>query len=259
MASPCTTRLAIRTGPERLELMAELREGIARGELTVHYQPKLSVAGGEVEGVEALVRWEHPQRGLLPPGAFLEIAERSDLMGPLTLSVLSTSLPQAAEWRRLGLDLSLAVNIPAQTLLDHDLPVTIDRLLSELGLPGEVLRLEIKIDQSFVRDMTDKPSDAAIVQSTIQLARTLGLHVVAEGVETPEALEQLAAYGCDTAQGYLISRPRPADELTIWLAERQPQPRTPVGERAPLAAALPAGGPLRQAGPAGSGHGRHGR
>ena len=256
-------------GPERLRLMTELREGIPRGELVVHFQPKLTLSTRLVGGVEALVRWQHPERGLLQPGAFVELAESTDLMGPLTMSVLSKSLEQIAEWRRAGHHLSVAVNVPAQTLLDRELPGTIDRLLSELDLPASCLRLEItegtlvrdpvrsaevlevladagvavsiddfgtgyssfallqrlpvheiKIDRSFVRHMTERANDAAIVRSTIQLGQTLGLTVVAEGVEDEDALSALAASGCDSAQGYFISRPVPGDELTKWLDMR---------------------------------------
>ncbi|MDP9386285.1 MAG: EAL domain-containing protein [Actinomycetota bacterium] len=256
-------------GPERLELMTELREGIPRGELVVHYQPKLDLATRLVAGVEALVRWEHPSKGLLQPGAFVELAETTDLMGPLTMSVLTKALTQIAEWRRLGHQLSVAVNVPAQTLLDRELPATIDRLMTELGLEATCLRLEItegtlvrdpvrsaevleelaaagvkvsiddfgtgyssfallqrlpvheiKIDRSFVRHMAERANDAAIVRSTVQLGQTLGLTVVAEGVEDEASLEQLATIGCDAAQGYFISRPVPGDALTAWLGER---------------------------------------
>ncbi len=262
-------------GPERLELMTELREGIARGELVVHYQPKLNLNTRLVGGVEALVRWEHPRKGLLQPAAFVELAETTDLMGQLTMSVLTKALTQIAEWRRLGHELSVAVNVPAQTLLDRELPATIDRLMAELGLEASCLRLEmtegtlvrdpvrsaevleelasagvkvsiddfgtgyssfallqrlpvheIKIDRSFVRHMAERANDAAIVHSTVQLGQTLGLTVVAEGVEDEASLEQLAEIGCDAAQGFFISRPVPADALTAWLDDRASEERS---------------------------------
>jgi diguanylate cyclase (GGDEF)-like protein len=257
--------------PERLERIAQLRAGIARGELEVHYQPKLSLARGEITGIEALVRWRHPQHGLLFPGDFIALAEQSDLMESLTLSVLAASLDQTARWRNRGMPLSVAVNLSAQTLLDLTLPSVVGSMLEARGLGGDALRLEItehtlmrdpdrssevldglarigvgvsiddfgtgysslailqrlrvqeiKVDRSFVQHMTDNANDAAIVQSTVQLGRTLGLEVVAEGVETQAALEQLAAFGCETAQGFLISRPLPAAQLDAWLAERMP-------------------------------------
>jgi diguanylate cyclase (GGDEF)-like protein len=258
--------------PERLERMAELREGIPRGELVVHYQPKLSLATGRIEGAEALVRWQHPVHGLLGPGEFIPLAESSDLMEPLTLSVLTSSLDQAACWRRAGFELSVAVNVSAQTLLDRSLAAMIGGLLAERGLDGCALKLEItertlmrdparsaavledlnalgirvsiddfgtgysslallqrlpvdeiKIDRSFVRDIPDNHNDAAIVNSIVGLGCSLGVEVVAEGVETEAALAHLTELGCHTAQGYLISRPLPADALTAWLGERDVQ------------------------------------
>ena len=256
-------------GPERLELLAELRDGIPRGELVVHYQPKLSLASGRVEGAEALVRWQHPEKGLLYPGAFVELAERSDLMPALSAAVLEISLAQVAEWRAQGLELAVAVNVPPEALHDFSMPSDVEAALARHGLDGSALVLEItesslmrdalraseilealcalgvrvaiddfgtgysslawlrrlpvhevKIDRSFVMEMDERASDAAIVQSTVQLGQTLGLSVVAEGVETESALARLREFGCDYAQGFLISKPVPADKLTEWLHER---------------------------------------
>ena len=260
-------------GPERLALLGELREGIPRGELVVHYQPKLSLRSGLVEGAEALVRWQHPRRGLLGPGEFVELAEQSDLMPALTASVLESALAQVAAWRALGMTMSVAVNVPPEALHDQALPAAVSAALARHGVGGSALHLEItesslmrdaarateildalralgvrvaiddfgtgysslawlkrlpvheiKIDRSFVLEMDERSSDAAIVQSTVQLGQTLGLAVVAEGVETASALERLRSFGCDVAQGYLISRPLPADELTAWLLERGREP-----------------------------------
>jgi diguanylate cyclase (GGDEF)-like protein len=255
--------------PERLVLAAQLRDGIARGELVLHYQPKLSIATGEVVGVEALVRWRHPTRGLMPPGEFIELAERTDVIGALTMSVLRMAIGQMASWRRVGIDVPVAVNLPAQMLLDRDLPGDVASLLARHGLEAGSLVLEItegslihdphgsaqildrldemgvriaiddfgtgysslawlkrfpvheiKVDRSFVTDLAADESDAAIVRSTIELGRALGLTVVAEGVETGEVLELLAGYGCDVAQGFLVSRPVPAAQLVTWLRSR---------------------------------------
>jgi diguanylate cyclase (GGDEF)-like protein len=256
--------------PERLVLAGELREGISRGELVLHYQPKLAVDTGKVVGVEALVRWRHPERGLVPPGEFIELAERTDVIGALTMHVLRTALGQVAAWRRVGIDLPVAVNLPAQLLLDRDLPSDVASLLEGFGLAPDSLVLEItegslihdphrsaqildelscmgvriaiddfgtgysslawlkrfpvdeiKVDRSFVTDLVEDESDAAIVRSTIELGRSLGMLVVAEGVETAEVLEQLAGYGCDVVQGFLISRPVPAAQLVTWLRARE--------------------------------------
>ncbi|HET8673521.1 MAG TPA: EAL domain-containing protein, partial [Thermoleophilaceae bacterium] len=122
--------------PERLVLAAELREGIARGELLVHYQPKLELRTGEVVGVEALVRWRHPRRGLIPPTEFIELAERTNLIGALTICVLRDALGQVAAWRRVGLNVPVAVNLPAQMLLDVNLPGDVASLLARFGLEG---------------------------------------------------------------------------------------------------------------------------
>jgi diguanylate cyclase (GGDEF)-like protein len=257
--------------PERLVLAAQLRDGIARGELVLHYQPKLSIDTGEVVGVEALVRWRHPTRGLMPPGEFIELAERTDVIGALTMNVLRMAIGQMASWRRVGIEVPVAVNLPAQMLLDRDLPGDVASLLARNGLQAGSLVLEItegslihdphgsaqildrldemgvriavddfgtgysslawlkrfpvreiKVDRSFVTDLATNESDAAIVRSTIELGRALGLTVVAEGVETAEVLEQLAVYGCDVAQGFLISRPVPAAQLVTWLRARNP-------------------------------------
>jgi diguanylate cyclase (GGDEF)-like protein len=259
--------------PERLILAGELREGITRGELVLHYQPKLAVETGEVVGVEALVRWRHPARGLVPPGEFIELAERTDVIGALTMNVLRMALGQVASWRRVGIDLPVAVNLPAQMLLDRDLPGDVASLLARFGLEADSLMLEItegslihdphrsaqildtlsgmgvriaiddfgtgysslawlkrfpvdeiKVDRSFVTDLVSDESDAAIVRSTIELGRSLGMLVVAEGVETADVLERLADYGCDVAQGYLISRPVPAAQLVTWMRARDQVP-----------------------------------
>ena len=239
----------------------------------MHYQPKLSLRSGLVEGAEALVRWQHPRRGLLGPGEFVELAEQSDLMPALTASVLESALAQVAAWRALGMTMSVAVNVPPEALHDQALPAAVSAALARHGVGGSALHLEItesslmrdaarateildalralgvrvaiddfgtgysslawlkrlpvheiKIDRSFVMEMDERSSDAAIVQSTVQLGQTLGLAVVAEGVETASALERLRSFGCDVAQGYLISRPLPADELTAWLLERGREP-----------------------------------
>jgi len=261
---------------ERLVLAAELREGIARGELLLHYQPKLELATGDVVGVEALVRWRHPRRGLIPPAEFIELAERTDVIGALTMSVLRMALGQTAAWRRVGLNVPVAVNLPAQMLLDANLPGDVASLLARFGLEGGSLMLEItegslihdphrsaqildslsamgvriaiddygsgysslawlkrfpvdelKIDRSFVTELVRDESDAAIVRSTIELGRSLGITVVAEGVETADVLEELAAYGCDVAQGFLISTPVPAAQFVTWVRGRRPE----VGDR----------------------------
>jgi diguanylate cyclase (GGDEF)-like protein len=256
---------------ERLQLLAELRSAIQSGQLVLHYQPKITLAdGGErVTGVEALVRWNHPTRGLLPPSEFVPLAERSGAIGDLTRWVLDTALRQCRAWRDAGLDLTMAVNLAAPNIADATLPDAVAALLERHGVPGDRLECEIsehtvmadpvratdvlarlralgvrlslddfgtghsslaylkrlpldevKIDRSFVAGMAEDENDAVIVRSTIDLARNLGLSVVAEGVETAEIMDGLAALRCDTAQGFHVSRPLPADRLVRWLRDQ---------------------------------------
>jgi diguanylate cyclase (GGDEF)-like protein len=254
----------------RLALAGELRQAIERGELVVHYQPKAELASGRIVGVEALVRWEHPEHGLLPSHRFVPIAERTGLIRPLTLHVLGIAVAQANEWNEAGLDLDVAVNLTIPDLLDLELPDRIAALLREAGLEPSRLELEItessiladpfrvrqvlarlnemgvqlaiddfgtgysslaylkrlpvqavKIDRSFVSDMCRDPSDATIVRSTIDLGRNLGLTIVAEGVESLEIWNALRGLGCTLAQGYLIGRAVPADELVEKLASSE--------------------------------------
>ncbi|WP_129339406.1 putative bifunctional diguanylate cyclase/phosphodiesterase [Cellulomonas endophytica] len=252
-----------------LRLLDELRVALARDELVVHHQPKVDLTTGTVTGVEALVRWQHPERGLVPPGDFLPVAERGGLMGPLTGRVLDLALREATGWWRDGLHLPVAVNLPAHALFDPDLPARLVADLAARGLPPAALRLELtedllvqhreraadvlgrlreagvqvaiddfgtgysslaylrdlpvdelKLDRSFTARLTDDRATAAIVASTVRLGHELGLRIVAEGVETQEAYDRLAALGCDQAQGYLVARPLPGPELRDWLRHR---------------------------------------
>ncbi len=251
----------------RLTLVSELRRALARRELVLHYQPKAALQTGEVTSVEALVRWAHPDRGLVFPDAFIPVTEETGLIGPLTLYVIEEALRQGRAWLDAGLRLPISVNLSTRNLLDRDLPARIAEALVRWGMQPESLALEvtessmlanptrakavlqelaalglrlsiddfgtgysslaylrqlpvdeIKIDRSFVMGMADTADDAVIVRSTVDLARNLGLDVVAEGVETLELWRRLRTLGCHTAQGYFLSRPVPADELTDWLA-----------------------------------------
>ncbi len=254
--------------PHRLALIGELRYAIEHDDLVLHYQPKIHLQTGRVIGVEALVRWQHQHRGLIPPDEFIPLAERTGLIKPLTLSVVIAALRQAQMWHRDGLRLSVAVNLSARNLQDPQLPEQVARLLQSAGVAPACLELEItestimadparaldvltrldrmglvlaiddfgtgysslgylkrlpvssiKIDKSFVRNMAADDNDAVIVRSTIELAHNLGLTVVAEGVETQYLWDRLAALGCDAAQGYYMSQPMPASDLTRWFHE----------------------------------------
>jgi diguanylate cyclase (GGDEF)-like protein len=264
----------------KLALVGELRRAIAGDELILHYQPKASVSSGEIVAVEALVRWNHPDRGLLYPDAFLPIAEQTGIIDSLTRWVLATALAQVAEWGPAVDGLAVAVNISARNLSRADFAdsvlaavessnVSADRVLLEItetalvadpDRAGRSLRKlaaagirislddfgrgqtslgylstlplhEVKIDKSFVLDMLDDRSHAAIVRSVIDLAHNLGFEVVAEGVETEQILAALTTLGCDIAQGYLLARPMPAGHLPAWL----------LAHRVPVAAAAPVG------------------
>jgi len=250
----------------RLQLTGELRRAIPASELVLHYQPRLHLPSGQITALEALVRWQHPVHGLVPPADFIPVAEQSDLIHPLTAWVAGEAVRQCRVFSELGMDLTVAINISARNLADQQLPAMMASLLRDWGVGASRLRLEmtesvvmasdwqqvlarlhdlglsvaiddfgvgysslaylqrlpvdeIKIDKSFVGDMVDNADNAAIVRSTIELGHNLGLKVVAEGVETVECLRMLAGFGCDAAQGYLVSPPLTASELVAFFAE----------------------------------------
>ena len=256
-----------------LALAGELRRALAEDEFVVFYQPKADLVTGRIEAVEALVRWHHPDRGLLAPGQFMGIVDQSGLDRPLTLYVLDAALAQAADWARASRDLRVAVNVTASDLMEARFPEQVRAALARHGVPAQRLQLEItedtfmtdpdrvldvlarlsecgvglslddygtglsslaylkrlpiselKIDRGFVMGMTAGSDDATIVRSTIQLAHSLGLTVTAEGVETDAAWAELRAMGCELAQGYLLSRPRPAGDLDAVLDAGYPGP-----------------------------------
>jgi len=251
----------------------ELAGAIDREELRLHFQPQVDLASGRVSGVEALIRWQHPARGLLGPGAFLPGVERSSLMRRVTGFALREALKQAQAWREQGIELAMSVNLSVLNLLDlsiaHDvaeqlaahgvppgglrLEITEDSLMTDPGRAAGVLaglramgvglsiddfgtgysslsylqRLpvsELKIDRCFVRDVARSPSDAAIVRATIDMARTLGLRTVAEGVEDEAGLDVLRDLGCDLVQGFHLGRPMPAADLTARLLAEEARP-----------------------------------
>ncbi len=256
-------------GASRLRTVDELRTAIADRQFVLHYQPKVDLATGEVHAVEALIRWEHPTRGLVFPDAFIDLVEVSGLMAAMTRLVLEMALDQAARWQRQGQDLTIAVNLSASSLVDAHLPEEVFAMLAAHGVAPAALQLEItedflmadrqrarkiltrlrgggvqisiddygtgysslsylrdlpvdelKLDQSFVFPMTDDARAAALVASSIALAHSLGLRMVAEGVETHAAYTALARLGCDQAQGYFICKPVPAARLDHWLQHR---------------------------------------
>jgi EAL domain-containing protein (putative c-di-GMP-specific phosphodiesterase class I) len=223
-----------------------------------------------VTGVEALVRWQHPEHGLIAPNDFIPLAERTGIIRPLTWCILRKALEQNRRWADDGLVLRVAVNISARCLLDKAFPEEVGRILQETGVPAERLELEltessvmsdpdralailqalrktgirlaiddfgtgyssmaylkklpvseIKIDRTFVTEMDSDASDAAIVRSSLELARNLDLEVVAEGIETQAVWDLLTDLGCSSAQGFFLSRPLPPAQFESWLRQRE--------------------------------------
>ncbi|HLW89892.1 MAG TPA: EAL domain-containing protein [Roseiarcus sp.] len=251
----------------RHELEADLRGALARNQFEIFYQTVFEVESGEISGAEALLRWRHPQRGLVRPDHFIPLAEETGLIVPIGEWVLRNACAQAAQWPG---SLKLAVNLSAVQFRRGDLAGTVAAALKESGLAPERLELEItesvllvqnadtlaalhglkalgvaivlddfgtgfsslsylrmfpfdtiKIDRSFVGDMLTRADCAAIVSAVTSLSRTLGITTTAEGVETPEQLELLRAAGCTLAQGFMLSKPRPAAELDFAPAAPQ--------------------------------------
>ncbi|HRE17310.1 MAG TPA: EAL domain-containing protein, partial [Rhodocyclaceae bacterium] len=252
---------------ERVRIEAGLRQALERGELLLHYQPQVEIATGRVVAVEALVRWAHPNDGLIPPMRFIPVAEDTGLIGPLGDWVLNEALRQLAQWRAHGVaNLRMAVNLSAQQLGSEQIVETATAVLARHGLSRGDLELEItesvamqhprrtagllselrdqgielaiddfgtgysslaylkqlpldrlKLDRSFVMDIEHDANDAAISAATISLAHSLGLAVVAEGVESAAQLDFLQGLGCDIAQGYFFSKPLPAEECLVYL------------------------------------------
>ncbi|MEE1838969.1 MULTISPECIES: bifunctional diguanylate cyclase/phosphodiesterase [unclassified Streptomyces] len=277
--------------PDRLGLLGDLRRALDAGEVELHYQPKVRF-DGQVAGLEALVRWVHPERGRVPPDEFIAIAESSGLMPHLTEYVLETALAQVARWRAQGLFVPVAVNVSprdvhtpgfaggvAARLARHGVPagalqleITEHVLLEDpqraadtlAGLTGHGVKMslddfgtgysslvhlrrlpvsELKIDRSFVARLAVDNEDAEIVRCTIDLAHSLGLLVVAEGVEDDETWERLRDLRCDAVQGWLVAAAMPPLETTAWLRARGEHGwRRPAELAAAAAAAAAAAG-----------------
>jgi len=249
----------------RLALIGDLRRALEEDELYLVYQPKLDLASGALAGVEALVRWRHPTRGLLPPDAFIPLAEHTGLIRPLTLLVLERALAQLRRWRLHGLETTVSVNLSARHLQDQELPEQVAELLGRHEIPPQALVLEItesaimadperamrtlsrlaamgvqlsiddfgtgysslfylkqlpvheiKIDKSFIMDMLQNHEDLTIVRSIIDLGHNMGQRVVAEGVETAQALDLLRHLGCDQAQGEHVAGPLAPEAVGLW-------------------------------------------
>lgn len=253
---------------EYLRMHNGLRHALERGEFVLHYQPQISLATGAVLGAEALIRWHHPELGILPPGRFISVAEESGLIVPIGDWVLREACRQAVAWRKAGLpELLIAVNLSTVQFKRGDVLKSVTQALAESGLDPAWLELELtesilikdtekvlatlqrlkslgvklsiddfgtgysslsylkrfnvdklKIDQSFVRDMAHDPNDAAIVRAIIQMAKSLNLTTIAEGVEDERQLALLRLQHCDEVQGYYFAKPMPADEFESFMA-----------------------------------------
>jgi EAL domain-containing protein (putative c-di-GMP-specific phosphodiesterase class I) len=252
----------------RLVQVAELREALKGGQLLLHYQPQIDLGTSRVRAVEALLRWQHPERGLLSAGAFIAQAERSGIAGELRAFVLETSARQWEEWSALGIDLEIAVNLSTVDVLDASLPDEIAGLLDRYGIPPWNLVLEItertligderrseqvlgrlraigvrlaiddfgigesslaslrrfpvqqiKLDRSLLADTPGDATAEAIVTGCVEIAHAIGATIVVEGIETHDQWRFAHTVGCDVAQGYLIGRPVPGDELAMRLQE----------------------------------------
>jgi diguanylate cyclase (GGDEF)-like protein/PAS domain S-box-containing protein len=252
-----------------LDITSQLRHAVQRNELRLHYQPQLSLASGQIVGLEALVRWQHSTRGLVPPGSFIPIAEETGLIIAISEWVLREACRQVKEWQDEGLPaVRIAVNLSARHFHYSNLPETVAGALAETGLEAKFLELELtesavmqdpgkavrivdrlknlgthislddfgtgysslaylsrfaidrlKIDQSFIRDITTNPVNASIATATIAMAHKLGKIVVAEGVETEAQMYFLRRHDCDEMQGFFFSKPLPADEIRTLMGE----------------------------------------
>jgi PAS domain S-box-containing protein/diguanylate cyclase (GGDEF)-like protein len=253
--------------PQRLILLAELRKAIKNDELLLYYQPKIDVRARAVSAVEALVRWPHPERGMVPPKDFIPQAEQTGLIRPLTDWVLGAAWKQISHWQRLGIEMPIAVNVSPNTIRDPDFLKQLIALRTQAGGRLDLLQLEVtesalmedpeqsydvlsrirdlgiqiflddfgtgysslsyiaalpihavKIDRSFIIRMMQHERHRAVVIAAISLAHSLGMRVIAEGVETADQAKAVIELGCDEIQGFFFSKPVPAVELIRWKA-----------------------------------------
>ena len=214
----------------RIEVAGDLRRALEQQELRVYYQPVHDLHTSRLIGVEALVRWEHPLRGLLSPGEFIPIAERSGLIAEIDAWVLEQACWQMVQWQAAGLKLSfVAVNISSRLFARPELYTLVSTVLADTGLDPSLLRLKrlpvqkLKIDQGFVAGLPGDNDDVAIVRAVIALGQSMGLQVHAEGIEQVEQARFLLDLNCNLGQGYWFGRPMPAKELD-W--QRAPAIRT---------------------------------
>jgi EAL domain-containing protein (putative c-di-GMP-specific phosphodiesterase class I) len=257
---------------ERLTLESSLHLALDRDEFVLHFQPIVHAGRGETVAAEALIRWKHPQRGLVYPADFIPVAEGSSVIVPLGRWVLRAACQEAVRWHSDGFrDMRVAVNVSLKQLTERRFASYVSHVLEETGLPSTALEIEItestaaadvqmtasllhalremgvritiddfgtgysslsylkkfpvsaiKIDRSFLRDVPGDASDSSVVKAMLTIARSSGLDVIAEGVETLEQVEFLRKQGCELMQGFYFSKPVPVEALNATLAERRP-------------------------------------
>ncbi|MEY2451431.1 MAG: diguanylate cyclase [Acidimicrobiaceae bacterium] len=262
--------MAVTDNSATLASLVELLQGVEQCELFLDYQAVFDIGTGVVRGAEALIRWDHPTRGILPPSEFLAVAMTGGLGALITDVVLEEAVAQCAEWRIRGFDVPVSVNVSAAAFAGSDLPATVEAALEKYAVPPDRLTVEItehacthenrelrdtftalsrmgvrlslddfgmgesslsrlqqlhfdevKIDRSFVSHVCNEPTDRNIVVFTTRLAHSLGMKVVAEGVETAEVLSALTELGPDLAQGYHLHRPSSPSEFPTLGAPEQ--------------------------------------
>lgn len=258
----------------RKQLEHDIKVAIAEQAFQVYFQPQVSLSNGTISGIEALVRWNHAERGMIPPGEFIPVAEKCGFMPEIGRIVITKAINEAAEWNRAGIAFGrLAVNVSGTELREHDFDAFLFETLEKAGLPPQKLSLEIvesvilddektgiaaklrhiraagvhlelddfgtgyaslshvnpneidrlKIDRRFVQNIHENGDNSKIVRAITELARGLGISIVAEGAETEAELDSLMAIGCDQVQGYSIAFPMPHDKALEWLTARMPK------------------------------------
>ena len=258
-----------KTGIDSLKIETELHKAIERDQLFLHYQPKVNLKTGRIVGMEALLRWHHPEWGIMSPRTFIPVAEETGLIIPIGEWALRAACKQNKAWQQKGFSTVMSVNLSARQFNQTNLAETVAEILDQTGLEPHYLGLEItesmtmditcivsalrqlkklgvrisiddfgigfsslnylkqfpidtlKIDQSFVKELYNNPSDDTIVKAIISMAHNLNLNVVAEGIETKDQLVFLQQHFCDEGQGYFFSEPLPADELEEIIQEVQ--------------------------------------
>ncbi len=252
---------------EKVQLESDLRRAVERNEFILYYQPQVTLPAGKIVAMETLVRWQHPDLGLVPPDKFIPLCEETGLIVPIGEWILTAACEQLLTWRKQGMGVRrIAVNLSGHQIQQKNLPEMVEKVLLETGCPSGSLELEItegfimqhpeqaisvlqqirklgvelsiddfgtghsslnylkrlpinrlKVDRSFVWDIGENPDGEAITRAIIAMGQSLNLNITAEGIETPEQREFVESHGCNEAQGFLFSRPLPAEGISELL------------------------------------------